>query len=218
MQIAILVYEHMTALEAVGPYEVLSRLPGAQAILVSGEQGPVRCDAGNLVVVAEAALGDVPSPDVVVVPGWSGSTQDAVLRPGTVQSWLRAVDERSTWTASIGAGSIVLASAGLLDGRRATTHWLALDRLELLGAVATDQSVVFDGKYASACGASGGIDLALGLVGRIADDHTARAIQLLLAYDPHPPFDAGSVHRAPADIVTSMRAVRDFIVDGARAR
>jgi transcriptional regulator GlxA family with amidase domain len=217
MQIAVLVYDHMTALDAVGPYEVLSRLPGAETVFVGTTPGPVRCDTGSLALVADAALDDVTSPDVVVVPGWSGSTQDALLRPGPVRDWLRAVDRHTTWTASVGAGAIVLASAALLDGRRATTHWLSLDRLAGLGALATDEPVVFDGKYVTAAGVSAGTDLALTLAARIAGDHTARAIQLLLAYDPHPPFDSGSVDRAPADIVNSMRAVRDFIVNGAPA-
>jgi putative intracellular protease/amidase len=218
MQIAIFVYDHVTALEAVGPYEILSRLPGAETVFVGTSRGPVRCDTGSLALVADATLDEVMSPDVVVVPGWSGSTQDTVLRPGAVQGWLRAVDERSTWTTSIGTGSVVMASAGLLDGRRATTHWLALDRLEQHGAVVIPESVVFDGKYVSASGAAAGIDMALTLAARLSDGHTAQAIQLLLAYDPRPPFDSGSVDRAPVDIVDSMRAVRDFIVDGAPAQ
>jgi transcriptional regulator GlxA family with amidase domain len=217
MQIAILVYDHMTALDAVGPYEVLSRVPGAETIVVGAQRGPVRCDTGSLAVVADAALEDVTCPDVVVVPGWSGSTQDAALRPGPIQTWLSAVDEHTTWTASVGAGALVLASAGVLAGRRATTHWLALDRLAELGVVTAEASVVFDGKYVSAAGVAAGIDLGLALAARLADEQTAKAIQLLLAYDPHPPFDCGSVDGAPADIVSSMRAVRDFIVDGAPA-
>src|SRR3954454_12898855 len=169
MQIAILGSDHMTAREAVGRSEILSRLPGADTILVGSERGPVRCDTGSLALVADAALDDVSSPDIVVVPGWSGSKQEDVLRPGMVQDWLCAVDQRTTWTTAVGAGAILLASAGLLDGRRATTHWLALDQLAALGALATDESVVFDGKYVTASGVSGGIDLALKLVARVAD-------------------------------------------------
>src|SRR4051794_23707948 len=126
MQIAILGYDHMTALDAVGPYEVLSRMPGAEVVVVGAQRGPVRCDTRSLALVADAAVDEVTRPDVVVVPGWSGSKQDEVLQPGAIQEWLRAADEQSTWTTSVGTGAIVLASAGLLDGRRATTHWLAV--------------------------------------------------------------------------------------------
>jgi len=214
MQIAVFAYDHMTALDAVGPHEVLSRLPGAQTVFVGAQRGPVRCDAGRLAIVAEARIDEVPSPDVLVVPGWSGARQHAVLRPGPVQDWFRAVDEHTTWTAAVGTGVIILASAGLLAGRQATTHWLAADWLAELGAVSVDDRVARDGKYVTAAGVAAGIDMALTLAARIADERTAKAIQLLLAYDPHPPFDCGSVATAPPDIVTAMRAVRDFIVDG----
>ena len=214
MQIAILVYDHMTALDAVGPYEVLSRLPGAETIVVGEQRGSVRCDTGSLSVVADAALDEVTQPDVLVVPGWSGSKQENLLQPGRVQDWLRAVDAHTVWTTSACTGAIVLAAAGLLDGRHATTHWLALDWLADLGAVPADQRVVRDGKYVTAAGVSAGIDMALTLAAAIAGDQTAKAIQLLIEYDPQPPFDSGSVHNAPAEIVESIRAVRDFIVTG----
>lgn len=215
MQIAVFVYDHMTALDAVGPYEILSRLPGAETIVVGERRGPVRCDTRSLALVADAAMDEVTTPDVLVVPGWSGSNQDNVLRGGAVQDWLRAVDGHTTWTASTCTGSIVLAAAGLLTGRRATTHWLAVDWLAHLGAVPTSERVVRDGKYVTSAGVSAGIDMALTLAAAIADDQTAKAIQLLMEYDPQPPFDCGSVGKAPAHIVVSMRAVRDFILHGA---
>jgi putative intracellular protease/amidase len=217
MQIAVLAYDHMTALDAVGPYEVLSRLPGAETTFVGVDRGPVRCDTGSLSIVADAALDEVVAPDVVVVPGWSGSRQESLLAPGAVQDWIHAVDQHTTWTASTCTGSIVLAAAGILTGRRATTHWLASDWLADLGALPAAQRVVRDGKYLTAAGVSAGLDMALTLAAHLADDRTAMAIQLLLEYDPQPPFDAGSVDRAPADIVASTRAVRDFIVHGAPA-
>jgi transcriptional regulator GlxA family with amidase domain len=214
MQIAIFVYDHLTALDAVGPYEVLSRLPGAETIVVGEQRGPVRCDTRSLAVVADAALDEVTQPDVLIVPGWSGAKQTNLLYPGPVQDWLRAVDQHTTWTTSACTGAIVLASAGLLTGRQATTHWLALDWLAELGAIPTDRRVVQDGKYVTAAGVSAGIDMALTLAAEIADEQTAKAIQLLIEYDPQPPFDAGSVGRAPAEIVTSIRALRDFIITG----
>ena len=215
MQIAIFAYDHMTALDAVGPYEILSRLPGAETVVVGEKRGPVRCDTRSLAIVADAAIDDVTAPDVLVVPGWSGSTQENLLSPGPVQDWLRTVDDHTSWTTSTCTGAIVLAAAGVLTGRRATTHWLAIDWLAELGAVPTAERVVRDGKYVTAAGVSAGIDMGLTLAATIGGDRTAKAIQLLIEYDPQPLFDAGSVDTAPADIVASMRAVRDFIITGA---
>ena len=214
MQVAILVYDYMTALDAVGPYEILSRLPGAETIVVGEQRGPVRCDTRSLTIVADAAIDEITTPDVLVVPGWSGFRQESLLHPGPVQDWLRTVDEHTSWTTSACTGAIVLAAAGLLTGRRATTHWLAIEWLAEFGAVPADERVVRDGKYVSAAGVSAGIDMALTLAATIAGDQTAKAIQLLMEYDPQPPFDCGSVDKAPADIVASMRAVREFIING----
>ena len=206
VQIAVFAYDHMTALDAVGPYEILSRLPGAETIVVGEQRGPVRCDTHSLALVADAIFDDVTSPDVLLIPGWSGSTQENLLRPGPFQDWLRAVDRHTTWTTSAGTGAIILAAAGLLTGRRATTYWLAVDWLAELGAVPAGGRVVRDGKYVTAAGVSAGIDMGLTLAATIADDQIAKAIQLLIEYDPQPPFDCGSVDTAPAELVTSMRA------------
>jgi transcriptional regulator GlxA family with amidase domain len=216
VQIAIFAYDHMTALDAVGPYEMLSRLPGAETIVVGEQRGVVRCDTRGLAIVADATLDDVTAPDVVVVPGWSGSSQEDLLGPGPVQDWLRVVDRHTSWTASVGTGAIVLTAAGLLAGRRAATHWLSVGWLAELGAVPASERVVRDGKYVTAAGASAGIEMGLTLVAALADERTAKAIQLLLQYDPQPPFDCGAVETAPAEIVTTMRALREFIVNGAR--
>jgi putative intracellular protease/amidase len=215
VQIAILAYEHMTALDAVGPYEILSRLPGAETIVVGEQRGPVRGDGQGLAIVADAILDEVTAPDVLVIPGWSGAKQENLLRSGPVQAWLRVVDRHTVWTTSTGTGAIILAAAGLLTGRRATTHWLAVDWLTELGAVPVGGRVVRDGKYVTAAGVSAGIEMGLVLAAAIADDQTARAIQLLVEYDPQPPFDCGSADTAPAELVTSMRALRGFIVNGA---
>ena len=214
MQIAIFLYDHMTALDAVGPYEVLSRLPGADTVLVAERRGPIRCDTRQLALVADADLTEIDAPDVVVVPGWSGAPQTELLGPGAVREWLRDADRHTTWTTSACTGSLLLAAAGLLGGRRATTHWLAHDHLAALGAVPRDERVVFDGKYVTAAGVSAGIDMALTLAARIADPATAQAIQLGIEYDPQPPFSAGSTASAPADIVATMTAIRDFILFG----
>jgi transcriptional regulator GlxA family with amidase domain len=208
MQIAILLYDRFAALDAVGPYQVFSSLPGAEVVFAAELAGRVGDDAGGLSLFADAALADVPHPDVVMVPGGPGQA----LQPqgGLLHEWLRAADETTAWTTSVCTGSLILASAGLLTGRRATSHWLALDELGRLGARPAAQRVVFDGKYVTAAGVSSGIDMALALAGRIAGDDVAQAIQLGIEYDPQPPYDAGSPDRAPAEIVSALRARSRF--------
>jgi putative intracellular protease/amidase len=203
VQIAILIYDKFTALDAVGPYEVLSRLDGAEVIFVAERPGPVRTDTGMLAVTADAALADVPRPDIVLVPGGPGQVER--VADGPAREWLRAADAASTWTTSVCTGSLILAAAGLLAGRRATSHWLALDRLRELGAEPAGERVVLDGKYATAAGVSAGIDLALTLSERIAGTPTAQAIQLMIEYDPQPPLTAGSPATAPPDLVARLR-------------
>jgi transcriptional regulator GlxA family with amidase domain len=208
MQIAILLYDRFTALDAVGPYEVLSRLPGAELSFVAAEPGPQTTDTRSLTIVAERALEDVPSPDILLIPGGPG---EDVLRDDRVLDWVRHAHETTTWTTSVCTGSLVLARAGILDGKRATSHWLALDRLRGLGAEPVDdQRIVEDGKIVTAAGVSAGIDMALHLAGRIAGEEVAQTIQLYIEYDPQPPFDAGSPAKAPADLVARTRAGSRF--------
>ncbi|NBM17026.1 DJ-1/PfpI family protein [Streptomyces sp. GC420] len=206
MQTAILLFDRFTALDAVGPFEILSRLPGAETVFVAAGPGPVRNDQGNLALVADRSLAEVTGPDLVLVPGGPG--RRAAMKDDTVLDWLRAVDATSTWTTSVCTGSLVVAAAGLLTGRRATCHWLALDDLREFAAEPAQERVVFDGKYVTAAGVSSGIDMALALVGRIAGDRAARTVQLLTEYDPQPPYDAGSPAKAPADIVAHYRERR----------
>ncbi|MGD0454439.1 MAG: DJ-1/PfpI family protein [Solirubrobacteraceae bacterium] len=208
MNIAIVLYDRFTALDAVGPYEVLSRLPGASVAFVAAEPGPVRTDNGMLTLIAERSLEQVPEPDIVLVPGGPGEV--GARAGGAVLDWLRAADRTSTWTTSVCTGSLILAAAGLLDGRRATSHWLALDELRRLGAEPVAERVVFDGKLVTAAGVSAGIDMALTLAARIAGETVAQAIQLGIEYDPQPPFDAGSPHKAPAEVVELLRSRSRF--------
>jgi putative intracellular protease/amidase len=210
MHIAIVLYDRFTALDAVGPYEILGRLPGAETVFVAEDTGPVRTDTGNLALTADRTLADVPRPDIVVVPGGPGQT--AQMENAALLDWLRAADAASTWTTSVCTGSLLLAAAGLLTGRRAASHWLALDFLKTLGAEPTGERVVFDGKYVTAAGVSSGIDMGLTLLGRIAGDDHARAVQLLTEYDPQPPYDAGAPHKAPAHLVEEFRAKSRFIL------
>jgi transcriptional regulator GlxA family with amidase domain len=209
MNTAILLYDRLTALDAIGPYEVLSRIPDSTLQFVAAEPGPVTTDNGMLTLVAEHAISDVTDPDIVLVPGGPG---EVAARAGEeVLEWLRAVHETSTWTTSVCTGSLILASAGLLEGKRATSHWLALDELGRLGAQPVRERFVFDGKIATAAGVSAGIDMALALVAKVAGEQVAQAIQLGIEYDPQPPFDAGSPAKAPAEIVELLSARSRFI-------
>ncbi|MER5718328.1 DJ-1/PfpI family protein [Streptomyces sp. NPDC002132] len=210
MQIAIVLFDRFTALDAVGPYEILGRLPDARTVFVAERTGPVRADTGNLALTADRTLAEVTGPDIVVVPGGPG--QNAQMGNGVLLDWLRTADAASTWTTSVCTGSLLLAAAGLLDGRRATSHWLALDHLKPFGAVPTGERVVADGKYVTAAGVSAGIDMALTLLGTIAGDEHAQMVQLAAEYDPQPPYDAGSPEKAPAHLVERLRSRSRFIL------
>jgi transcriptional regulator GlxA family with amidase domain len=197
MEIAIPLYDRFTALDAVGPYEVLWRLPGARVRWVGAEARPYATDRG-LQLVAEATLDDVPAPDILVVPGGTG-TRDA-LGDERLVDWIRAAHATSTWTTSVCTGALLLGAAGVLDGLRATTHWAYMDDLARYGAEATSQRVVAQGKVVTSAGVSSGIDMALSLAAEIAGADVAQAIQLRIEYDPMPPFDSGSVAKAPERI------------------
>jgi putative intracellular protease/amidase len=205
MQIAIPLFDRFTALDAIGPYEVLSRLPGASVVFVAAEPGAVRTDNGMLAVGADKAYADVPSPDVLVVPGGIG-TRD-LLDDAAMLDWIRSVHETSEWTTSVCTGSLLLGAAGILAGLEATTHWAAMDYLERFGARPVSRRVVEQGKVITAAGVSSGIDMALGLAARIAGDDVAQVIQLYIEYDPQPPFDAGSLESAPEHVVEIARSV-----------
>jgi transcriptional regulator GlxA family with amidase domain len=208
MDIAIVLYDRFTALDAIGPYEVLSRLPGAKVTFLAAQAGPVRTDNGMLSIVAERSLDELPAPEILLVPGGPGEV--AARAGGVVLDWLRQADQTSTWTTSVCTGSLILAAAGLLDGKPATTHWLAMDELGRLGALPTSERVVFDGKTVTAAGVSAGIDMALTLAAKIAGADVAQAIQLGIEYDPQPPFDAGSPAKAPAEIVALLSGASRF--------
>jgi transcriptional regulator GlxA family with amidase domain len=204
MQIAILIFDGLTALDAIGPYEVLARLPGAELRFVAEEAGTKRTDTGTLGVQADLALADVDAPEVVLVPGGKGSRP--LMRDDGVLDWLRSVHASSTWTTSVCTGALVLGAAGILAGKRATTHWAFMDRLAELGADPVSERVVEDGKVMTAAGVSAGIDMALMLAARIAGDDVAQAIQLGIEYNPQPPFDAGSPVKAPPEAIELIRA------------
>jgi transcriptional regulator GlxA family with amidase domain len=213
MDIAFLAFNNMAALDAIGPFEVLAHLPGATVHWVGLETGMVRTEENSGVGInVDELLEDVPRPDIIVIPGGHGE-QD--LRDNErFRSWLLAAHETTTWTTSVCTGSLLLGAAGLLTGKRATSHWLALDILAGFGAEPTLERVVIDGKIITAAGVSSGIDMALTLADKIAGPEVAQTIQLGIEYDPQPPFDAGSPLKAPQASVDLLRASSRFLLTG----
>jgi transcriptional regulator GlxA family with amidase domain len=185
MRIAIVVYDGMTALDAVGPYDILNRLPDTEVSTVGVGAGPKRAE-GGLGVVAAQDLSAVTAADVVLVPG--GGKLGAVMRSERLHEWLRDRHATAAWTASVCTGALVLGAAGLLDGRRVTTHWRAREHLARFGATFVDERVVVDGSLVTGGGVTAGIDLALTLARLLHGDDIARAVQLSAHYDPQPPF------------------------------
>lgn len=204
MQIAIPLFPRFTPLDAIGPYEVLHRLPDAEVVFVGEAPGAVFDASGAAALMANQAYDDVVDPDVIVVPGGIG-TRRLARDGGPLIDWIAHVDQRTSVTASVCTGALLLAAAGLLDGRKATTHWSARELLGQLGAVPVDQRVVeqqgMHGPVWTAAGVSAGVDLALQLAARLADPLTAQAIQLQIEYDPEPPFDSGALGKVGEDVV-----------------
>lgn len=205
MKVAIPLFDQLTALDAVGPYEVLCRLPGAEVVFLAAEAGPKRTDNGMLALSADATLAELPDPDVVLVPGGIGTR--AMLADTQMHEWISRAHETSTYTTSVCTGALLLGAAGVLEGLEATTHWLDLEMLERFGATPVSRRVVEQGKVITAAGVSAGIDMALVLAARIAGDEVAKAIQLSIEYDPEPPFDSGSTRSAAPATVELVRAV-----------
>ena len=209
MEIAILLFAGFTALDAVGPYEVLRSVPGTTVRFVAAEAGAIRTDAGSLAIVADYTLEKILSPDILVVPGGPG--QAGLMKDEKILDWVRQVHAKTKWTTSVCTGSLVLAAAGLLKGLRATSHWLALDVLREYGAEPSTERVVREGKIVTAAGVSAGIDMALRLVALEWGDRVAQTIQLGIEYDPQPPFNAGSPEKAPEAIVEWLRSHSRFL-------
>jgi transcriptional regulator GlxA family with amidase domain len=204
MEIAVLLYDGFTALDCIGPYEVLSRLPDAQVQFVSADGGVVRSDTRALAIVTEHSIDEVASPDIVLVPGGPGD--EAAAADQRILDWLVSAHESTKWTTSVCTGSIVLAAAGLLDGLEATTHWASYDRLRSRGATPVARRFVQQGKIITAAGVSAGIDMALHLVAVEAGEDYARGVQLAIEYDPQPPFDSGSPAKAPPHVLEFLTA------------
>lgn len=203
MRLAIGIFPGFTALDAVGPYEVLCRLPKTETVFVAEHRGEVRSDAGSLGLTADATFDEIDTADILVIPGGPGAREQLDPQAPAVR-WIQKVHPTTTWTTSVCTGSLLLGVAGLLQGLEATTHWGAVDLLESFGARYTGTRVVPQGKIVTSAGVSSGIDMALTVAGYVAGDAYAKSIQLLTEYDPQPPYDAGSVAKAGPDIVNGV--------------
>ncbi|MEZ5205230.1 MAG: DJ-1/PfpI family protein [Acidimicrobiales bacterium] len=208
MQIAIGLYPEFTALDAIGPYQVLSQVPDAEVVLCAAEAGRVSDDNGLLHLEVERTFADVPTPDITLVPGGFVTRRLARDRHPIVD-WLAAAHETTTCTTSVCTGALLLGAAGILDGLDATTHWFAYDELARYGAHPTEQRVVRQGKVWTAAGVSAGIDLALTLVAEQWGPMVSQAIQLGIEYDPQPPFDAGAPSKADPEVLALVRAISE---------
>ena len=203
MQIAVALFDQVTALDAVGPYEVLQRLPDAEVCFVGHRRGEVRADNGFLGLTVDRSFDEVPSPDILVVPGGIGTR--ALVHDVAILDWIRSAHETSRFTTSVCTGSLLLGAAGILDGLSATTHFSARQLLAKYGAKPSEDRVVIEGKVITAAGVSSGIDMALHLAERLTDATTSKALQLMIEYDPQPPHDAGALHKVDATVLARVQ-------------
>jgi transcriptional regulator GlxA family with amidase domain len=205
LEIAVYLYPGMTAFDAIGPYDILSSgIPDSIIRFVAKERGLVRMDSQMLSLNADYAIREINSADILLIPG--GGATPKQMQDQEVLAWVRRIHEKSKWTASVCTGSLILAAAGLLKGLEATTHWAAMENLSIFGAKPSRRRVVKQGKIITAAGVSAGIDMALSLVALECGIEQAKAVQLVIEYDPEPPFDTGSIEKASAEMVTKVKA------------
>jgi putative intracellular protease/amidase len=205
VNIVVLAYQNMTALDAMGPYEVLSRLPEARLRFVAAEKGAITADTGMLTFQAEAGIGDIESADVLLIPGGPAAAVGAVMQHQPTLDWGAKIHEGSRYTVSVCTGSWILGAAGVLKGKRAGCHWLGLDALSEFGAKPCSDRIVVDGKVWTAGGVTSGIDMALTFAAEVAGEDFAQLLQLAIQYDPKPPFKGGTPESAPEHIVELAR-------------
>lgn len=202
MKIAILLYDNFTALDAIGPYEVLSRIPDSEICLTGLEPGLYK-DLNGLRVYAEYSIVDMPRPEILLVPGGFGI--DNILDNTMILDWIINVHETTLWTTSVCSGALLLGAAGLLKDIKATTHWSRREQLKQYCAEVVDERYVKEGKIITSAGVSAGIDMALYLTSLVLNENSAKMIQLSLEYDPQPPFDCGTLKKAPAELIELMK-------------
>ncbi|MGB5696326.1 MAG: DJ-1/PfpI family protein [Polyangiales bacterium] len=208
MKVAIALFDRVTALDAVGPYEVLQRLPGAEVCFVGHRKGEVRTDNGFLGLMVDYTFDEVCHPEIVLIPGGIGTR--ALVHDDVILDWIRDAHETSTFTTSVCTGSLLLAAAGLLEGRNATTHFSARPLLLKYGAKPSEERVVQEGKIITAAGVSSGIDMALRLAELLTDSTTSKALQLMIEYDPQPPHDAGALHKVDQAVLARVQELAQY--------
>jgi transcriptional regulator GlxA family with amidase domain len=204
VQVAIPLFPRFTALDAVGPYEVLQRIPSIDITFIGHQRGELRSENGMLGITADATFEELPEPDVIVFPGGVGTRP--LEHDERVLDWVRQAHQTTRLTTSVCTGSLVLAAAGLLEDLTATTHWSCYAELEAHGAMPTARRVVehLDRRIITAAGVSSGIDMALRMVELLVDRTAAQSAQLMIEYDPQPPFDCGSRAKADDTILTRV--------------
>jgi len=202
MQITFLFYDGMTALDAVGPHEILCRLPGVTAKRVAKSAGKINTDSG-LILYADYSLSDISHADILFIPGAGNAT--TLRKYPEILEWVQSIHSKTKWTTSVCTGSLILGAAGILSGVKATTHWAAIDRLKRWGAEPVQERIVESGKIITAAGVSAGIDMALALAAKISGERVAKSLQLGIEYDPEPPFDSGSPKKADPELLESLR-------------
>jgi putative intracellular protease/amidase len=205
--VTILLFPGVTLLDAIGPYEMLHRVPGFEVRFVAERIGPVLADSGLVAVDANASIGDVDQTDVLLIPGGGIGVREA-SENANLMRWIREIDRRSIYTTSVCTGSLILARAGFLSGRKATTHFALKEMLNGLGAEYVAERWVRSDKYWTAAGVSAGLDMSLALIADIEGDERAMITQLAVEYDPHPPFRSGSEGTAAPDILEAYRQRR----------
>jgi transcriptional regulator GlxA family with amidase domain len=200
MKIVILLFDNYTALDIVGPYEVLNKLPNSKIYLVGLEKREYK-DTYGLKISADNSIDEISEADILLIPGGSGI--DNLLNNEEVLDWIRRIDSTTKWTVSVCSGSLLLAQTGLLDGKNCTTHWRRKVQLQRFNVTVKNERYIQDGKFITSAGVSAGIDMALYLVSKIAGDQTAMMFQLAMEYDPKPPFDCGSPDKVPKQSLTN---------------
>lgn len=201
MKIAILLFNDFTALDIVGPYEILARIPGAKIYLTGLKKGEYS-DTYGLKIYTDYSIDEITAADILLIPGGFGV--DKILYNSALIQWIKAVHKTAEWTVSVCSGSLLLAEAGLLDNKNCTTHWRRREQLAKYNVKVTNERYVHDGKIITSAGVSAGIDMALYLAGKVCGEETAKMIQLGIEYDPKPPFDSGSPEKIPAEILNKL--------------
>jgi putative intracellular protease/amidase len=200
MKIAIYIYNGMTMLDAIGPYEVLSNIPGAEVFFIAERKGEINADSNFIQINAKYDISNIREADVLLVPG-SNIAFVREMKNKNVLNWIKEIDKTTKWTTSVCTGSLILAAAGLLDGLEATSHWKPINLLKDYGAIPKRERIVEQGKYITSAGVSSGIDMALYLADKIVGETETKAIQLRIEYDPNPKYKSGNYLQAEEEVI-----------------